>query len=129
MANDGTYLQREANMHATDSILNLASAARTANGDSGALTVGIYSELAVDVNISAVSGTTPSMTLYVDRQGADGVWYTIYTSAAQTAVGTVSTSIGVGAATNSAFGDVARLRWAITGTTPSFTFTASIKGK
>jgi hypothetical protein len=129
MAYDGTYYGREADMRATETVLNLASAARTTNSDSGEQFVGIYGELAVDVNISAVSGTTPSMTLYVDRKGADGNFYTIYTSAAQNAAGNVSTSIGVGAATNASFGDIVRLRWVITGTTPSFTFTASIKGK
>jgi hypothetical protein len=125
----GDFISRLATVRATDIVYNLASAARIVSLDSGPLTVGFYSELAVDVSITAVSGTTPSATFSVDRQGADLLWYTVYTSAAQTVAGTLSTSVGVGAVTNTAFGDTVRLRWTITGTTPSFTFTASIKGK
>lgn len=110
-------------------ILNLASAARTTSGDSGALPVGNVLHLAADVNITAVSGSTPSMTLYVDRLGIDGNWYNIWTSAAQTAAGVVSVSIGPGCTVTHVFGTAARLRWAITGGTPSFTFSGSIVGK
>lgn len=115
---------------AAQTVLNQASAAQTAGGNSADLTVGQYRELAVDINISAVSGTSPSATFFVDRKGADGIYYNIYSSGAKTTTGTVSTSIGAGgAATNSAFGNVIRFRWTITGTTPSFTFSASIIGK
>ena len=112
-----------------DVVLNQASAAQTANGNTANLSVSQYHELAVGVNITAVTGTSPSMTLNVDTLGADGIWYTIYTSSAQTAAGAVVTSIGAGLATNQSFGQTIRLRWTITGTTPSFTFSASILGK
>ena len=107
----------------------LASTVETANSNSGNLTVGQFTELAVDVNVSAVSGTSPTLNLYVDRLGADGIWYTIYTAAQVTAVATVSTTIGNGAVTASGFGNTVRLRWVLGGTTPSFTFSASIIGK
>lgn len=130
MAYDGTYLPEVSTKRQASTVYKRASAAATADGNSGSLFVGVFDELSVDVNVSAVAGTnTPSMTLYVDRLGADGVWYPIYTSSAVTAAAVVSTSLGRGAATNATFGATARLRWVITGTTPSFTFSASIVGK
>jgi len=115
---------------AAGTVLTQASAAQTANGNSATLTVGPFKELQVAVNITAVAGTTPTLTLAVDTLGADGVWYTgIYTSASLTAAGQVIASLGIGASTNVSFGATVRLRWVIGGTTPSFTFSASIIGK
>jgi hypothetical protein len=85
--------------------------------------------LAVDINVTAVSGTTPSMTLYVERQGADGNWYPIWTSSAITATGQTTTSVGPGCATTAVVTSILRFRAAITGTTPSFTMSASIIGR
>jgi len=110
-------------------VLNQASAAQTASGMSPTLAVGAYRELLVAVNVSAVAGTSPTLTLAVDSLGADGVWYTLWTSAAMTAVGQTLASLGVEASTNTAFGASVRLRWTIGGTTPSFTFSASITGR
>jgi len=110
-------------------LLNQASAAQTASGMSATLAVGAYREMLVAVNVSAVAGTSPTLTLAVDSLGADGVWYTLWTSASITAVGQTIASLGVEAPTNTAFGASVRLRWTIGGTTPSFTFSASIIGK
>lgn len=86
--------------------------------------------LAVDINVTAVSGTTPSMTFMVDRLGADGNWYNVWTSAAITSAGAVSTDIGPGCTIPKVPTGTIRLRTSIpTGTTPSFTFTASIVGE
>ena len=109
-------------------LLQQASAPVTASGNSAPIQINAVEYLAVDVSVTAVSGTTPSMLLYVERQGADGNWYPIWTSSAITAIGLTSTSIGSGLATPAALGSTIRLRWAITGTTPSFTFSASIVG-
>ncbi len=110
-------------------ILNQASAAQTANGVSGNLSVIGYRELLVAANVTAVAGTTPTLTLALDSLGADGVWYTLWTSTAVTAVGQTVAHLGVGAATNVAFGATVRLRWTIGGATPSFTFSVSMIGK
>ncbi len=107
-------------------IFDGASAVHTTSGSSGPLEVGPLTTLAVDVNVSAASGTTPSLSLVVERQASDGNWYAIWAPAALTAVGVVSTSIGPGCATAAVVTSVVRLRWAITGTTPSFTFSASV---
>ena len=99
----------------------------TTSGTTGPLSVpSAESELAVDVNVSVVSGTTPTLDLYLEHLGADGVWYTTWHPTQITAVGTASTSVGPGAATPAVLTQTVRLRWAVGGTTPSFTFSASI---
>lgn len=106
-----------------------ASAAATTSNNSGDLAVDSFSELALDINITAVSGTTPTIQFFVDRKGNDGIYYVIYTGSSINTVQAVSTSLGAGMAQSVSFGTTARLRWVIGGTTPSFTFSASIIGK
>jgi hypothetical protein len=110
-------------------LLAQTSAAHTVSGNSGDLICDQYQELAVDVNVTAVTGTNPSMTLSIQRKGADGVYYPIWTSSAITAPGVTSVSIGPGLAQAASIGDIVLLVWTITGTTPSFTFSASIIAK
>lgn len=106
------------------------SAAATVSGNSGDLVVDAYTELAVDANLSVVTGTSPTIQFFVDRKGADGFYYPIWQqSSASTTTGMVSTSIGAGCASNQAFGATIRLRWVIGGTSPSWTFSFSIIGK
>lgn len=107
-------------------LLSLPSAAQTATGNSGPLQTVDATTLAVDVNVSAATGTTPSMTLNVDRLGADGNWYSVWASSAITTAGVTSASIGPGCAVAAVLTGTVRLRWTITGTTPSFTFSASV---
>lgn len=102
--------------------------AQTASGSTDFATDNIMC-IAADINIAAVTGTNPSVTFFVERQGADDVWYAVWTSTAQTAAGQVSASIGPGLTTAVLVGATARLRWDITGTDPAFTFSASIIGK
>ncbi|GAC1368585.1 MAG: hypothetical protein NVSMB30_05340 [Hymenobacter sp.] len=109
--------------------LNQASAAQTTSGASASLNTASLSALAVDVNVSAVAGTSPALNLFVDRLGADAIWYPVWSSATIAAVGVTSTSIGAGLSVAAALTTAARLRWTITGTTPSFTFSASIVGR
>ncbi len=114
-------------MSATN-LLVLPSTVNTAGG-SEALAVGQLTQLAVDVNVTAASGTSPTLTLFLERQGADGVWYAVWSPTAVTAAGVVSTSVGAGLATAALPVPVMRFRWALGGTTPSFTFSASIIGR
>jgi hypothetical protein len=97
----------------------VASAAQTATGNSGPLALNDASVLDLEVNVSAVSGTTPSMTLAVQWSN-DGVNFGSPdgggdTFAAVTAAGTVAKQLTVK-------GLWAQIGWTITGTTPSFTF-------
>lgn len=107
-----------------------ASALQTANGNSADLAVGSFAELAIDINLTGNQGTSPTIQFFVERKGADGVYYAIYSGSVLSATGPQSISLGAGCATNQAFGAVARLRWIIGGTsTPGWTFSYSIIGK
>lgn len=106
-----------------------ASSASTSSNNSGDLAVDSFSELAVDINISSISGTSPTIQFFVERKGNDGNYYQLYSSSVISTTQSISTSIGAGMTISTSFGTTARLRWAITGTTPSFTFSASIIGK
>lgn len=105
------------------------SAAATSSNNSGDLAVDSFSELALDINITAVSGTTPTIQYIMERKGNDGNYYQIYASASINSNQAISTSLGAGMAQSVSFGTTARLRWIIGGTTPSFTFSVSIIGK
>lgn len=113
-------------------LLNIPSGTITTgvtSPSSGAFSVGQFTTLDIDVNITAISGTSASYQLFVDRQGADGVWYTIYTGAAMTTVSAQSVTIGVGCATNIGFGNAVRIRSTVSGTTPSITRSVSVIAK
>ncbi len=110
-------------------VLNLASQAYTASGNTAPQQTGPLYTLAVDVDVTAASGTSPTLALFVDREGADGVWYPIWSPTALTAAGQLSTSIGPGCAVAEVPTNNIRLRWVIGGTSPSFTFSASIIGR
>lgn len=97
-----------------------ASAAKTTTGQTATLSGwGATDRVLLQVNVTAVSGTTPSMTLTIE-DSLDGTnWRpAVVSSAAITATGTYFMNIATG--TN--FADRIRLKWTITGTTPSFTF-------
>lgn len=104
-----------------DPVVFAASAARTTSGNSGAQPCPKGLQLALTVAVSAVSGTTPSMTLTVEWS-QDGSTFHAGDPAdsftALTAAGNVAKSFAVK-------GNFFRLVWTITGTTPSFTFAAS----
>lgn len=107
-----------------------SSAAKVVGGSTSDLPVGAFAELAVDINITTNSGTSPTIQFFLDRKGADGVHYMIWSSSViTTTTGIISASIGAGCNTNQSFGSFARLRWSINGTSPSWTFSASIIGK
>src|SRR5579884_424474 len=111
----------------------LASGAQTANGNSGDLTVGLYTEIGIDINITADSGTNETIQFFWDRKGADGVYYPLWQS--KTVLSTdslaeqISTSSGAGMAYNQSLGLTGRLRWVVGGTSPSFTLSANVYGK
>lgn len=99
----------------------VTSAVRTTSGNSGPLTVG-YSPLNIEIEVTAVSGTTPSMTLAV-QWSVDGVNFAPVDStpdqfAAITTTGNELKQVVVK-------GPFMQLVWTITGTTPSFTFSVS----
>jgi hypothetical protein len=95
------------------------SAARTTSGNSGMLDPGELGEtLVLLVNVTAASGTTPSLALSVEW-GHDGTdWFVPETADTFTAITAAIKRVK----TFERKGPLYRVVWAITGTTPSFTF-------
>ena len=111
-------------MTATVTVTALASAALTVTGtvDLGTI-AGEAMELNVYIDVTVVTGTTPSMTVTY-QSSPDGVNFWDHTAgAAITAVGKQLIKIASNA------GKYGRLAYAITGTTPSFTFSAIVGTK
>jgi len=99
------------------------SAARTTTGTGDAV-VTPGAKVSVLVDVTAVSGVGPSMTVSVEWS-SDGVNFaTADTADSMTAITTASKKVK----TFDARAEFFRLAWAITGTTPSFTFSASVYG-
>lgn len=98
----------------------VASSARTATGNSGAIAVGSgAANLELELEVSAVSGTSPTMTLSI-QWSDDGTNFGSNDGSADgfaqvTATGNVVKSIPVRA-------PYMQLTWTIGGTSPSFTF-------
>ena len=97
-----------------------ASGAVTASGQSNLFEEGTGDDLAVMLDITAVSGTTPSMTVSVQWSNDGSTWFTADPADTFTAI-TTATKV---TKTFTIKGLYARLNYAITGTTPSFTFAA-----
>lgn len=97
-----------------------ASAAKTATFQTPAFDEGNRDFLNVMLNVTAVSGTTPSMTVTVQWSHDGQTWFNadpVDTFTAITAVGAVTKQFTIK-------GMYARLNCTISGTTPSFTFAA-----
>jgi hypothetical protein len=118
------------------SILNYPSAAYNAANAGTSFSTAQFSGLAVDVTVSAFTGgTSPSVTFFLDRLGADGVWYRVWTSAALTSAGATSVQIGPYPSGTGIFTAVltgtARFGWSFGGTVQptAVTFSASVYGR
>ncbi len=86
--------------------------------------VGAYDILAIDFSVTAITGT---LTFSYDRQGADNVWYPLF-SQPFTAPGIFSTTLAGQNSASQEFGLVGRLRWTLS-TGGTATCSASIVGK
>ncbi len=107
-----------------------ASQAISASGNSGPLTVGNFAELALDINLTAKTGTSPTIQFFIDRLGVDGVYYNVYTSSVISTTPTViGQSIGAGLALASSFAGTIQFRWLLGGTSPVWTYSVSLIGK
>lgn len=97
----------------------VASSARTVDGNAATVAAGSsgINGVTVHINVTAVGGTTPSVTFQI-QESLDGgtTWALLAASSPVTATGMVPLRyIGP-------HGQHIRLAWLITGTTPSFTF-------
>lgn len=120
------FAQSKSYRDATSGFLNettfLASAARTTSGDSSTVVdLGAYSAGNVFIDVTAVSGGSPSMT--VTFQSCPD---TTVANCHDHTSGSAITATGKQLLKVNNFGRYVLIKYAITGTTPSFTF--SVKG-
>ncbi|MEM4847497.1 MAG: hypothetical protein QW794_07045 [Thermosphaera sp.] len=110
--------------HWNENVVLLERAARTTSGSTGDIDVGrfLYAEICVDV--TAVSGTNPVLSVYVEgRDRYTGKYKTLLSFENITSVQTLWGTISPLAFT------LIRVRWTISGTSPSFTFSVSMEAK
>lgn len=121
----GTYAEI---VRTSRTVLTLASAAR-ATYTSGPLSVDDLSELAIDFNVTALTGgTTPTVTFKISRVGADGVLYQLEQATALSVAGVISYNVGAGL-DNKSFGTQVQVDMVVTGAPTSITFSGSMIGK
>lgn len=92
-----------------------AGAVQTASTNGGAVPSGPYNTLRLTLNVTAASGTTPSLTVNVQTSGDNSTWATV-------ASFTAATTTGVQRKVFNGLDRYVRATTTITGTTPSFTF-------
>ena len=104
-------------------LASIASGARTANGNNLAdSSYGPVTAFVLYVNVTAVSGTTPTLVVKLQDSPDGGVtWYDVTGAATGTLNATGTTSVRFNA-TATPMSDQFRVAWVIGGTTPSFTF-------
>ncbi len=102
-----------------ETVTPVASAARTTSSDSGWLASDAFNALELFLDVTAASGTTPTLNVIVETRTSAGTARTVGAAFTQaTAVSSERKSF-VG------LGDEYRVRWTIAGTTPSFTFSVT----
>lgn len=107
---------------AREPVTLLSSAARTATGQSNAFDVGNLDSVSVFVDVTAVSGTSPSMTVNVEWTYDGATWFAADTADAFTAITAAKKTVKRFDVKGTKF----RLNYTISGTTPSFTFSSTV---
>lgn len=80
-----------------------------------------FSEALLLVNVSAISGTSPTFDVNYQVSPDNGAtWYPMYTTSSQTAVGKTGKTLA--ASQGSSLGNLVRVEFVVGGTTPSVTF-------
>jgi len=99
------------------SLTLVASAARTASGNTADIDISHYRNLDILIDVTSVSGTTPTLDIYIEGKfTAVGKYYPIASQTGITATGTWPLQLR-----NIPYRYI-RVRWVIGGTSPSFTF-------
>lgn len=107
--------------------------ALTASGTSGPINVPqSIKSLLVDVNVTAVAGTTPTLDVYIEGQDENNVWFVLWHPTQITAVTNppLDQAMGPGLQQAIVVPDTIRVRWVVGGTAgPSFTTSISVIGE
>lgn len=108
-----------------------ASTGLTAAGSSGPLSVpASVRRLEYNLNISALAGTSPTITVFVEGMDNEGQWYSLYAPTVISTVSDTAQSIGPGMQTNTVIPDTVRVRWVIGGSAgQTVTCTQSLIGQ
>ena len=94
------------------------------------LPVGAYQSLAIDFNLTSITGgTSPTFNVVTKRKGADGIYYTVDTPTALTAIGAISRSLGPGCTQGVEFGATIQVSVVVTGAPTGAAWTLSIQGR
>lgn len=104
----------------------VSSAARTTNSQSNWYDLSRYKEGLLFVNVTASSGTTPAFQIIVEGSADEGSTKTGFVITKSLKLfGTVDPD----PITLTNFGKWVRVKWVLSGTTPSYTFSAVFLGK
>jgi hypothetical protein len=108
-----------------------ASTGLTAAGASQPISVpASIRRLEFNLNISALAGTSPTITVFVEGQDNEGVWYSLYAPTVISTVVDTPQSIGPGMQTDTVIPDTVRVRWVIGGSAgQAVTCTMSLVGQ
>lgn len=101
-----------------EQIVALASRTETATGNGPQISVGQFQTLRLTLDVTAASGTTPSLTVTLQTSSDGATWVAVAAFAAATTVGTQRKAF-------SGLDRYARCVWTISGTTPSLTFSVT----
>jgi hypothetical protein len=101
----------------------LYSGTVTANGNSANISVDDFSAAELELKVTAVSGTNPTLDVYIEGLfEATGDWKPLAQQTGITTTGTWFFTI------NPLIFRYIRIRWVVGGTSPSFTFTVAGQG-
>ena len=101
-----------------------ASATRTSSDSSAAFTgYGAADLLRCQLDVTAVSGTAPTLDVVIEDSLDGTTWNVIGTFAQKLAVGREVINI------TTPFADMLRTRWTVAGTTPSFSFSVLVEAQ
>jgi hypothetical protein len=101
----------------------LYSGTVTANGNSSDIDVNPYSVIEIEIKVTSVSGTTPTLDIYIEGKFENTGDYKVLAS--QTGI----TTTGIWFATIDPYAfRYLRVRWVVGGTSPSFTFRVDGQG-
>ena len=107
----------------TDSNDTLVSGVQTATLTTGLVSTGSFRDVVAYLNVTAVSGTTPTMDIVLQDSPDNVTWYDIPTGAF-----TQATAISAQRIVATQLGGYVRAVITIGGATPSFTFSLDVAG-
>jgi len=110
--------------HWQESVTLVPSAARTESGNTADIDVGRFTCGEICLDVTAVSGTTPTLDVYIEgKDQLSGKYKVLFSQTGINAVSTYWFTI-----TTNAW-KYLRVRWVISGTSPSFTFSVGMEAK